>query len=75
MLGLTSSAAAQAQTAQPDASARTPEQKVQVPKMKFGPAEVSRLVVGCNPFYGFAHYNSILGTVMREYYTQQRVCI
>lgn len=51
-----------------------PASEVQVPKMRFGNAEISRMVVGCNPFYGFAHYNNILGTVMREYYTQERVC-
>lgn len=42
--------------------------------MKFGNCEISRLVVGCNPFYGFAHYNNILATVMRDYYSQGRVC-
>lgn len=42
--------------------------------MKFGNVEISRLIVGCNPFYGFAHYNNILGTIMREYYTAERVC-
>ena len=42
--------------------------------MRFGKAEISRLIVGCNPFYGYAHYNSILATVMREYYTPERVC-
>src|SRR3954462_1325478 len=47
---------------------------IQVPKMKFGPAEVSRLICGCNTFYGFAHFNQTLGTVMREYFTPERVC-
>jgi hypothetical protein len=47
---------------------------VQVPKMKFGKMDISRLVAGCNPFYGFAHFNNILGTIMKEYYTQERVC-
>jgi len=53
---------------------RKPASEVQVPKMKFGGVEISRLIVGCNPFYGFAHFNNTLGTVMREYYTQERVC-
>jgi hypothetical protein len=48
--------------------------EVQVPKMKFGGVEISRLIAGCNPFYGFAHYNNILATVMKEYYTPERVC-
>jgi hypothetical protein len=52
----------------------TPASKLQVPKMKFGRAEISRLIVGCNPFYGYAHFNGTLSTVMREYYTAERVC-
>jgi hypothetical protein len=59
--------------AQPAAPPR-PASEIQVPKMRFGNVEISRLIVGCNPFYGFAHYNNILGTVMREYYTAERVC-
>ncbi len=47
---------------------------VQVPRVRFGGVEISRLIVGCNPFYGFAHFNAIYGTVMREYYTAERVC-
>jgi hypothetical protein len=42
--------------------------------MKFGGAEISRLVCGCNQFYGFAHYNNILGAIMQDYYTPERVC-
>ncbi len=46
----------------------------QVPRMRFGGVEISRLVAGCNPFYGYAHFNSTLATIMREYYTADRVC-
>jgi hypothetical protein len=42
--------------------------------MKFGGADLSRLLVGCNQLYGFSHFNSILGTIMKEYYTPERVC-
>ncbi len=63
-------AAGQAQTA----TAPRPASEVQVPRMKFGDTEISRLICGCNPFYGFAHFNQILGTVMREYFTAERVC-
>lgn len=42
--------------------------------MKFGPAEISRLVLGVNPFYGFAHYNANFGRSMAEWYTQEQVC-
>jgi hypothetical protein len=47
---------------------------VQVPKMKFGTVEISRLVIGVNPLYGFAHYNSNFSRAMAEWYTQERVC-
>ena len=58
----------------PSSATLTPASELQVPKMRFANADVSRLVVGCNPFYGFAHFNNMLGTVMREYYTAERVC-
>src|ERR1035441_10174720 len=51
-----------------------PASEIQVPKMKFGNVEVSRLVCGCNPLYGFAHFNQALAACMREYYTQEKVC-
>jgi hypothetical protein len=51
-----------------------PASEVQVPRMKFGTAEISRLVCGCNCFYGFAHFNQSLATVMRDYYSPERVC-
>jgi hypothetical protein len=55
-------------------SAGTGSATVQIPRMKFGPAEISRLVLGVNPFYGFAHYNSNFGRSMAEWYTQEQVC-
>jgi hypothetical protein len=51
-----------------------PAAEIQVPKTKFFHAEISRLVLGVNPFYGFAHYNSNFGNVMKEYYSADRVC-
>jgi hypothetical protein len=47
---------------------------IQVPKMKFFHAEISRMVLGVNPFYGYAHYNNNFGNVMREWYSADRVC-
>lgn len=52
----------------------TPASQIQVPKMRFGGVEISRLVLGVNPFYGFAHYNNNFGTTMKEWYTQDKVC-
>jgi hypothetical protein len=47
---------------------------VQIPTMKFGGVDTSRMVMGVNPLYGFAHYNSNFGASMAEWYTQERVC-
>ena len=47
---------------------------VDVPKVKFFQTEISRLVLGVNPFYGFAHYNNNFAISMKEWYTQDRVC-
>ena len=55
-------------------AAPKPASELQVPKMKFGNVEISRLVIGCNPFVGYSHFNNILNTVMREYYTPEKVC-
>ena len=50
-----------------------PVSEVQVPKMKFGKVEMSRLIVGYNPFHGMSHYTSTLNNLMAEYYTQEKV--
>ena len=56
--------------AQPPAPGTGP---VQVPKMKFGKVEISRMVLGVNPFYGYAHNVGTYGAMMQEWYTQERV--
>ncbi len=60
-------------SAQPSTPPR-PASEVQVPKMKFGGAEISRLIAGCNPFYGWSHFNNTLNSAMTEYYTAERIC-
>ena len=72
----TSLAAETAAAAQAPQSAAKPVQAapVQVPKMKFGNAEIGRLVLGVNPMYGFSHYNNNFSGAMREWYTPDRVC-
>jgi len=47
---------------------------VQVPKMKFGSVEVGRLMLGCNPLNGGAHFNATYGNLMREWFTAERAC-
>lgn len=66
------SPSASGQAASP--AAAMPASKLQVPRMRFGPVEISRVVIGCNPFYGFSHFNDTLSAMMREYYTAERVC-
>ncbi len=51
-----------------------PASELQVPKVRFGNAEISRLVIGCNTFYGWSHFNLTLSTMMKEWYTQDKVC-
>jgi hypothetical protein len=46
----------------------------ELPKIKLGKLEVSRLILGSNPFFGFAHGNPQASAVeMRAYYTDARV--
>jgi hypothetical protein len=45
-----------------------------LPKVKFGKYELSRLIVGANPFYGYSHFNRILDSHMREWCTPEKVC-
>ncbi len=46
---------------------------VQVPKVKFGKAEISRIVLGGNPLYGISHFNQTYDRVMREWCTASKV--
>jgi hypothetical protein len=41
--------------------------------VKLGKYEISRLIAGENPMYGYAHFNSLLGAVMKEWYTDDRI--
>ncbi|HOL71756.1 MAG TPA: hypothetical protein PLA43_15290 [Bryobacteraceae bacterium] len=50
-----------------------PDSAIQVPKVKFFGADISRLILGVNPFYGFSHNVYNYSIVMREWYTQARV--
>lgn len=76
LAGTASATAVQPSMQTPAQSAATGRaiSEIQVPQMKFFHATISRLVLGVNPFYGFAHYNGILAKTMREWYTPERVC-
>jgi len=72
MAGAASSLHAAAESAQNAAAA--PGSSVQVPKMKFGSAEISRLILGTNQFYGFSHYSGNLDYAMSQWYTPDKIC-
>jgi hypothetical protein len=43
-----------------------------LPTVRFGQHELTKLVIGSNPFYGYSHFNSLLDRFMRDYYTPER---
>ncbi|HWQ53974.1 MAG TPA: hypothetical protein VN442_09830 [Bryobacteraceae bacterium] len=45
---------------------------VALPTVKFGKADITRLIIGSNPFYGYSHFNPLLDSMMREWMTQDR---
>lgn len=44
-----------------------------MPTIRLGDLEVSRFILGSNPFFGFAHKPDDTGKRMRAYYTQERI--
>src|ERR1039458_10135953 len=77
LAGLTAGASAVEAQAAGQASAPAQPLKaaseIQVPKMKFFHAEISRVVLGVNPFYGYSHYNNNFGNSMKERSEERRV--
>ncbi len=67
-----SAAVSAVRTAQGEAASALPAG--QLPKIKLGTLEVSRLILGSNPFWGWSHGNP-QGTdqQMRDYYTDARI--
>ena len=51
----------------------TPMAKGKLPTIKLGSVEVSRLILGSNPFFGFAHKPGDVGKQMTDYYTEERI--
>jgi hypothetical protein len=45
----------------------------QLPTVPFGPIEVSRLIVGGNPFCGNSHFSQAMSAEMAAYYTAEKV--
>ena len=44
-----------------------------LPTIKLGKLEVSRLILGSNPFFGFAHKPGDVGKQMKQFYTEERI--
>jgi len=44
-----------------------------LPSIPFGPYDISRLIIGGNPFRGYSHLSETLDREMAEYYTAERV--
>jgi len=42
--------------------------------IRLGTLKVSRMILGSNPFFGFAHKTKRLAREMRDYYTPERIC-
>lgn len=45
---------------------------VSLPTVRFGKTDVTRLVIGTNPFFGYSHFNPLLDKFMRDYMTQDK---
>jgi hypothetical protein len=45
-----------------------------LPTVRFGQHEITRLVIGSNPFYGYSHSSGALDRHMREWNTPENVC-
>ena len=54
------------------ATAVTAQAASPLPTVKFGKTDITRLIIGSNPFYGYSHFNRILDQTMREWYTQDK---
>lgn len=43
-----------------------------LPTVKFQGKNITRLLIGANPFYGYSHFNPLLDRFMREFMTQDQ---
>lgn len=44
-----------------------------LPTIKLGPHEVTRLIIGGNPIYGYSHFNRLLSQLQTDWHTPERV--
>src|SRR3989441_6503675 len=58
---------------QPQAHAANTPDASRLPTIKLGPHEVTRLIIGGNPIYGYSHFNKILSQYQTAWHTPERV--
>ena len=52
----------------------SPAAAAALPNVKLGKHQISRLIIGANPMYGYSHFNRIYDAVMKDWYTPEKVC-
>ncbi len=58
---------------EPPTPADTAEPAGKIPKVPLGKHEISRLIIGANPFYGYSHFNQLFSQHMVEWATPEHV--
>ena len=66
-------AAAAAVNIAPGGRTLAAEAKPVMPTIRLGSLEISRLILGSNPFWGYAHKPGDIGKQMTDYYTDERI--
>src|SRR5262245_61314986 len=56
----------------PAAPAAEPTTGPLLPTIKLGPHEVTRLIIGGNPIYGYSHFNRLLSQHQTAWHTPER---
>jgi hypothetical protein len=59
---------------QTSALAALPPGAQTLPTVRLGKYQVTRLIIGANPFYGYSHFNKLLDQHMLEWCTAENVC-
>src|SRR5687767_11886460 len=70
--GLAAGAAVVSELAQNAQAAVAPADPL-LPTIKLGKHEVTRLIIGGNPIYGYSHFNRILSQYQTAWHTPERV--
>src|SRR5437667_12844973 len=57
----------------PEVPAKAAAAEALLPTIKLGAHEVTRLIIGGNPVYGYSHFNKILSQYQTAWHTPERV--